>query len=91
MTNSVDTILQAAEYKITGHNEAGIRYTRGEYTIYHSGYMLVVIRKGGMTRSFSEDRLRYFSVSDLERQVSMLPSGMFYREEKNNYDIPKRI
>ena len=44
-----------------------------------------------MTRSFSEDRLRYFTVGDMEKQVDIRPSGMFYREERNSYDITKRI
>lgn len=87
----VHTILTEAGYSYSCRTEAGRRYVRGGWTVYHSGHMLIFIRPGGMARPFFEDRLRCFTVGDMERQVGNRPSGMYYREERNSYDIPKRI
>ena len=87
----INSALQEAGYAYVCTSEAGKRYVRDGWTVYHSGHMLIFVRKGGMTRSFSEDRLRYFTVGDMEKQVDIRPSGMFYREERNSYDITKRI
>ena len=87
----IDSALREAGYTYVCTSEAGKRYARDGWTVYHSGHMLVCIRHGGMTRAFPVDRLEFFSMREIERQVAMRPSGMFYREEKNSYDIPKRI
>ena len=53
--------------------------------------MLIVIRKGGMTRAFNVDRLLFFTVNDLERQINVRPSGYLGKEDKTNYDYAKRL
>ena len=87
----VHTILTEAGYSYSCRTEAGRRYVREGYTVYHSGHMLVCIRHGGMTRAFPVDRLEFFSMREIERQVAIRPSGMYYREERANYDIPRRV
>ena len=86
----VSAKLLSAGYEHVGKNEAGDRYVKGPFTIYHSGYMLVVIRGYGMIRTFNENRLLFFSVADLERQSSILPVRRTGREDKTNYDIVPR-
>ena len=87
----IHTILTEAGYSYSCWTEAGRKYVRDSFTIYHSGYMLIVIRKGGMTRAFNVDRLLFFTVNDLERQINVRPSGYLGKEDKTNYDYAKRF
>lgn len=83
--------LTAAGYSFVCRTEAGRKYVKDSFIIYHSGYMLIVIRRGGMTRAFNVDRLLFFSVNDLERQINIRPSGYLGKEDKMNYDYAKRF
>lgn len=82
--------LLESGYVPAGRNEAGTRYKSDHFTVYRSGYMLVFIRDGGMSRAFSEDRLLFFSIEDMERQVGIRLSGWRDKEDRTNYDFPKR-
>lgn len=87
---NVHAKLISAGYEHVGKNEAGDRYVKGPFTIYHSGYMLVVIRGYGIIRTFNENRLLFFSVADLERQAAIMLVRRTGREDKTNYDIIPR-
>ena len=86
----VDARLREAGYEYMGHTEAGHRYARPGYSVYHSGSMLIFQRDGGMTRPFNEDRLLFFTVSDMERQIAKNPQVRTGTEDFTNYDMPKR-
>lgn len=90
MRVNVHAKLINAGYEHVGKNEAGDRYVKGPFTIYHSGYMVFIIRGQGMIRNFREDRLLFYSVSDLERQASIRPIARTGREDMTNYDIVPR-
>lgn len=83
-----DKLIEAG-YTFTGHASGGDRYTRSEYVIFHSGHMLIVMR-GGMARPFKEDRLLFFTVSDMEKQVAIRPRSFDGKEDTTNYDYDRR-
>ena len=91
MTVSVHDKLLDAGYAHTGHNEAGQRYRKAPFTVYHSGSLLIFCRDGGMTRPFREDRLLFFTVADMEKQTSMLLNSRTGREDRSNYDIGNKL
>ena len=83
--------LLAAGYRQDGHTEAGLRYTRPGFTVYHSGHMLIFRREGGMTRPFREDRLQFFTVADMERQTAIDPMRFSGKEDLTNYEVTRQI
>lgn len=85
----IDSKLLAAGYRQDGRTEAGVRYSRPGFTVYHSGHMLIFQREGGMTRPFREDRLSFFTVRDMERQTAIDPARFTGKEDTTNYDIRK--
>ena len=78
-------------YTYQGHTYVGDKYTRGPFTVYHSGYLLMFIREGGMIRSFPDDRLCFFTVEDMERQTSALVRRFDMKEETANYDYYRKL
>ena len=87
---NIHKILIDAGYTYDGKNETGDRYHNGNYTVYHSGHMLIFRREGGMTRPFREDRLNHFTVADMERQTGIIPRVFNGEEDKVNYDFPNK-
>ena len=80
-----------AGYTDEGRTPYGERYRRDGYTVYHSGYYLIFIRKGGMTRPFNVDRLLYFSVQDLEKQTGIKPRPFDGKEDITSYDYGRKF
>ena len=83
--------LTDAGYAFLGHTYVGDRYRRGNFTVYHSGYLLMFIREGGMIRSFPDDRLCFFTVEDMEKQTSALVRRFDMKEETANYDYGRKF
>ena len=75
-------------YVRVGDNEAGARFVRGSDAVYVSGGM-VIVRVGGHTRAFPEDKARMLGIRMMERECGMRPRIFDYREERTNYDIRK--
>ena len=95
MKVNVHAKLINAGYEHVGKNEAGDRYVKGPFTIYHSGYMLFFRREGGTIRPFLEGLLEHFTVADMERQTDFAPKGISGKgsgkeEDKVNYDFPTK-
>ena len=82
--------LIEAGYEYTGTNEAGRHYVRPGYSVYHSGSMLIFQRAGGMIRPFREDRLLFFTVHDMKRQIGKDPNIRTGKEDFTNYELPTR-
>ena len=80
-----------AGYTCDGRTPYGIRYRRPGYTVYHSGYFLIFIREGGMTRPFREDRLLFFTVADLEKQTGIKPRPYDGKEDVTSYDYGRKF
>ena len=83
----ISTILHDAGYTRTYRNEAGVRYSKAGFTVYHSGGVLIFMREGGMTRPFLEDTLQHYSIADLERRTSV---DFKHPVGKENYDYPNK-
>lgn len=83
----ISTIFIDAGYTCNESNEAGVRYSKGIFTVYHSGHMLIFRREGGITRPFMESVLQNHSVADLERRTSI---DFKCSTRKENYDYPNR-
>lgn len=83
--------LTDSGYTCRGRTYVGEKYTRGPFTVYHSGYLLVFVRDGGMIRTFPEDRLCFFTVEDMERQTSAIVRRFDMKEETASYDYGRRF
>lgn len=90
MTDIASKLIEAG-YRYDGRTEAGIKYVRPGYTVYHSGHMLIFRRDGGMTRPFREDRLLFFTIADMERQTSIDPMRFSGKEDLTNYEVTRQI
>ena len=91
MTSSTHEKLIAAGYAYCGRTEAGEKYVKDDFSVYYSGSMLIFLRSGGMARPFREDRLCFFSVSDLERQTGVIPRPYDGKEDRSSYEIQRRF
>jgi len=87
----IHTKLTDAGYRYEGRSYVGDRYRRGDFTVYHSGHLLIFVRDGGMIRSFPEDRLCFFTVEDMEKQTSALVRRFDMKEETANYDYGRKF
>ena len=83
--------LTEAGYTFEGRSYVGEKYSKGISTVYHSGYLLIFVRDGGMVRSFPEDRLCFFTVEDMERQTSALVRRFDMKEETASYDYGRKF
>ena len=83
--------LTEAGYTFEGRSYVGDRYRRGNFTVYHSGHLLMFVRDGGMIRSFPEDRLCFFSVEEMERQTCMILRRFDMKEETASYDYGRKF
>ena len=79
-----------AGYTDMGNTYVGHRYTKGAFSVYHSGHLLIFLREGGLARSFPVDRLEHFSVADMERQTVMILRRFDMKEEVTNYDYYRK-